>query len=699
MSEVRYHLDRTSDIATLVIDTAGPVNTMGRQFISDLEKATARANRDSARGVLLVSGKRRSFLDGANLREIIQDATPQMIRSVIQRAQDALAALAQSPFPVVACLDRQTALGGGFELLLWACDQVFASPGSRMGLPEVNVGLFPAGGGTQTLKRVVGFTAAVEMIMSARVSPAEDFADTPLVTICPSEELRPRAIAWLEHHQGFINRNYDRDYEEPAGLSAEEKQQAINKARVRYTVSPHRPYLLAAIEALEAGLTLPFEDALRNDIDLFVPLFESPYTKNKIDLFFLVTSLGPRLVKVDSRKSVGAERVAVIGAGLMGCGIAQVAADRAMKVTLIDVDEETTGAAVRDIDRTLEALVSRGRWPRKRKDAVMANIEWTTDYAELERVPLVIETVFEDVPLKQKILAQVQEVNSEAIFASNTSTIPMARIAEGAARPEQVVGMHYFSPVPLMPLLEVIEGPQSSQQAVATAVSSGRTMGKTVILVNDGPGFYTSRTFGTYVLNGIRLAELGISPWDVDMMAVQAGFFQGPHHVYGTTGGNVVYHATSFLAQNRPDRVQLPLTMEKLYEAGYVGAGQPCFYLDSKRMIQDESVLEYVAKAQGLPTPTREEVQDILLLGMCNEAFWCMSEGVLRDYVSMDLGAVLGIGFPDCWHGPARYVSLRGVTMVKTRLQELADKFQMPGLSPAPEFDRLIACGLDSNLI
>lgn len=699
MSEVAYTLDRDSGVATLVIDTAGPVNSIGQQFISDLERATLRANADRVRGVIITSGKRKSFLDGANLQEITTNATPQLLRTVVQRYQDALAALAKSPFPVVAVLKDQTALGGGFELLLWGCDHVFCSQGCRMGLPEVTVGLFPAGGGAQTLKRIVGFEAAVDMVTTGRISPAEAFSETGVVTICQPAELIPRALAWLADHQGITNRNYDPGYEEPKPLSDEEKQKAINKARFRYTISPYRPYLLAAVEALEAGLRLPFEEAVRNEIDLFVPLFDQPNTKNKISLFFLATSIGPRLAKVNPNDAVPVDRLAVIGGGLMGRGIAQVAAEKGAKVTILDVDEETTKSAVDKIDRSLEDLVAKGRWSRERKAALMSNLSWTTDYARIKDVPLVIESVFEDLALKQQVLARVQEVNPAAIFASNTSTLPMGRISEGAARPEQVVGMHYFSPVPLMPLLEVIEGPRSSAASVATAVTSGRAMGKTVVLVGDGPGFYTSRTFGMYVMNGMRLAELGISPWDVDLMALKAGFPQGPLNIYGTAGGNVIYHAGKFLAQSFPDRVVLPETLPKLYAAGYVGAGKPSFYLDERKMSRDESVLEHIVPAQGLPTPTKEEAQDILLLGMVNEAFWCVSEGVLRDYFSMDLGAVLGIGFPDCWHGPARYVSLRGVKTVKARLEELAEKFALAGLTPAPEFDVLIACGLDSHLI
>ncbi|MEW6348777.1 MAG: 3-hydroxyacyl-CoA dehydrogenase NAD-binding domain-containing protein [Thermodesulfobacteriota bacterium] len=697
--DVTYTLDRQAMVAVVTIDTDGPVNTIGQQFIMDLEKITAQACEDAIRGMIIVSAKKKSFLDGANLREIALGASLPAIRSVVTRYQEVLKGLAKAPFPVVAMLDGQSALGGGFELLLWSCDHVFATADCKMGLPETNVGLFPAGGGTRTLRNVVGFKTAVDMITTARVSQAQAFANPAFLTTCPAGELKPRALECLRELHGKPNRNHDPNYREPDPVSPDEQRIVLNKARARYTLCPQRPYLAAVLDVIESGLNLAFEDAVVGEVDRFVALFADPNSRNKIDLFFLVSSVGPKLAKVNPARGVAAKKIAVIGTGLMGRGIAQVAADKGIETLLIDVNLETTQAAAAEVDRTLQDLVEKGRWTKDRKDALTARLRCTADYGDLKDVPLVIECVFEDLSLKRRILQQVQEANPEAIFASNTSTLPMADISEGSARPQQVVGMHFFSPVPLMPLLEVIRGPRSSESAVTTAVTVGRTLGKTVILVSDGPGFYTSRTFGAYVMNGFRLAELGLSPWDVDFAAMQAGFPQGPLHVYGTAGGNVIFHASSFMSERFPERVRVPESLAKLHAAGYVGAGKPSFYLDDKKLIRDESVLPHIVAGQGLPVPTYQEAQDILLLGMVNEAFWCLSEGVLQDYFSMDLGAVLGIGFPDCWHGPARYVSLKGVKATKARLEELADKFRLPGLAPAPEFDRLIACGLDRALI
>ncbi len=699
MSEVTYRLDQSSKIAIFVINTAGPVNTIGQRFLADMEMAIERARLDDVKGLVIVSSKKKSFLDGANLKEIITGATPAIIRHVTLRYQEALACLSKSSFPVVALLDGQTALGGGFELLIWACDHVFATSSSRMGFPEVTVGLFPAGGGTQILPKLIGLNAAVDLIVNGRVNSAEYYAGAGFVTICASDELKSRATEWIEAHQAIINRNYDPAFQEPNPLSEEEKRNILEAARSRHGISPYRPYIAAALDSIEQGLNLTLDEAARRDIDLFVPLFSNPNSRNKIDLFGLVTGLAPKLVRVDHPQALKVDRLAVIGSGLMGSGIAQVAAEKGINVTLIDVDVETSRRAVEKIDRTLQDLVDKGKWSQKRKDATLGNLGWTADYEQLKDIPLVIECVFEDLDLKRKIRAKVQEINPNVIFASNTSTIPMAEISEGSARPEMIIGMHYFSPVPLMPLLEIIKGPQSSPAVIATTVALGRAMGKTVILVNDGPGFYTSRTFGSYVMNGFRLAELGIPPWDVDLLALTVGFPQGPLHVYGTAGGNVVYHAGSFMASRFPDRMSVPQSLVNMFEAGYVGAGKPGFYTDYRKMVPDQSAEKFIIRTNGIPTPTHEEAQDMLILGMVNEAFWCMSDGVLRDYYSMDVGAVLGIGFPDCWHGPARYVSLKGVKEVKSRLTELSDKFGIQGLAPAPEFDLLIATGLNSNLI
>ncbi len=694
MQELTYSLDDKTGIATLTIDTPGPVNTIGSALITELDRAVTRARADGARGAILASAKKRSFLDGANLVEIMRDPSPMNLRHLVLELQETLSRLARSPFPVAAVLTGQTALGGGCEMLLWACDRVFASAGSRMGLPETGVGLFPAAGGADALRRLAGLEITLDIVMRGRVLPAEAFSRPGLVAMVEPGEAMDEAAAWLAANPTLTNRNYDPDWKEP---DLDGQRALVEKARRRHLVCPHRPWLAAALDAIDEGLGLPLDEAARRSVDRFAPLIMDPNVRNKIDLFFAVTSIGPRLARVDGRKARPADTVAVIGAGLMGQGVAQVCADAGMRVLLFDVDEDTARAAREKIGATLAPLVDGGRWLPERRDRILENIEPTVDHGRLADVDLAIESVFENLPLKQEVLARVQGANPDIVFASNTSTLPMKEISAGSDRPEQVVGMHYFSPVPRMPLLEVIRGPATSQTALATAVTAGRRQGKTCIVVGDGPGFYTSRTFGVFVMTGFFLAEMGLEPARIDGLALEAGFPQGPLNVYGTAGGNVITHAALALRERMPDLIPVPESLVNMYEAGYVGAGKPCFYTRDGE--PDASALDHIVVDPSRPRPTDDEAREMLVLSMVNQAFLCLDAGVLEDYASMDLGAILGVGFPDCWHGPARYVSQKGVRATLRRLEQIHETYGIAYFRPAAEFSRIIACGVDRGLV
>ena len=695
MREILYRFDRNKGIASLEIDTPGPVNTIGGQLITDLADATRRAEKDGAKGMIIRSVKNASFLDGADLAEIRKDASPLTLELLLRRFHQVLDDLAKSPFPVAAVLIEQTALGGGFELLLWACDRIFATPGVKMGLPEVKVGLFPAAGGLETLKRLVGFESALDIVMGGKVLPAEYYAASGVVQIAEPKRITAEAEQWIENNPHITNRNLDPGHQ--PSFDTASCRQRIQKDRKTYTICPGRPYFKAALNAAEEALELPFRQSVANQVKHFAPLIADENVRNKIDFFFAVTSIAPRLVPVDEKKSIPVDRVAVIGAGLMGRGIAQVCADSGLSVLLFDIDEATAVNAKQVIADNLEPLVRKGRWPAARRERLLDNLRPTADDRLLSEIPLVIESVFENLDLKRGILEKVQSINPRAVFATNTSALPIADISAHAPQPERVVGMHYFSPVPLMPLLEVVRGTHTSPVALATAVTCGRRQKKTCIVVGDGPGFYTSRAFGVYVLTGFYLAELGIDPWEVDRLALRAGFAQGPLHVYGTAGGNVIQHAAEFLKSRRPELFSLPKTMARMVKAGYVGAGQPSFYKNGLQ--PDESVRRFITRQQKRPVPAPDEAGEMLLLAMVNQAFLCLDEGVLHDYFTMDVGAVLGIGFPDCRHGPARYVSRQGVGRTRQRLQKIYETYHLPFFKPAKEFDRLLACGVDRNLV
>ena len=352
MQEVYYRLDRESRIASLVIDTVGAVNTVGEQFITDLETATRRAAADRVVGIIIRSAKSSSFLDGADLAAIRKNPSPAALELLLRRYQAVLDALASNPFPVAAVLVEQTALGGGFELLLWACDRIFATPGSKMGLPEVNVGLFPAAGGLETLKRLVGFETALDIVLGGKVLGAHAFAISEQVEVIEADRIAAAAESWIRANPHITNRNMGSDR-----LPDDEKKaccQLIEKARKSHTRCRQRPWFDALLTAAQEALDLDFRQAVDNQIRHFAPLIADRNVQNKIDFFFTSTRVAPKLASVDAEQSIPVDRVAVIGAGLMGRGIAQVCADNELRVLLFDIDQQAAQHARDQIAGDLE---------------------------------------------------------------------------------------------------------------------------------------------------------------------------------------------------------------------------------------------------------------------------------------------------------------------------------------------------------
>jgi len=685
-------------VAKFAFHSEGHINTIGAELLHSLEQAIQKARDHKAQGILFTSENKKSFLDGANLSEIRSFATQDDLLLLVEKFLRILADLAAMPVPVVAVLKGQTALGGGFELLLAACDHVVATEDSRMGFPEVNLGLIPGGGGTQTLRRAVGLKACCEIILGGKVLPSTAFAGTSWITIAETQDLWTLAQTWIETHQGILHRNLDPQYQEPEVLEEEERRSLFEALRQRYAICPDKPHFSAALDAIEAGLDKELASGLKEETRRFLPLLFDPRSLNKMDLFFLTTSVGPTLFQINPARVIPTPRIAILGAGLMGQGIAQVAADAGIHVLLLDIREDIVDSALENLSRITEGLVNRKRWQPKRRDALLAHLKGSTEYDLLSEYPLVIEAIPEELSLKQKILQQTQEIQPNILFASNSSALPMELIAEHSNHPENVVGMHYFSPVPLMALLEVIRGKESSMAAVDTAVALGRLQGKTCVVVQSAPGFFTTRIFVSFVNMGFHLAERGVDPFEVDRLAVEAGFPRGPLHMFGSVGGTISHHIGHFLEKSYPNRHEFPRSIDLLVASGFTGAGNASFYLDERGSEPNTRALDHLVHKRGLPLPNRAEIKDMLLLSMVSDAFAAYSDGIIDSLIVMDLAASLGVGFPDCWQGPARYVSCKGVRAVVHRMETLAQRFEMKCLVPSNALLDLIQRGIDTGL-
>ena len=687
-------------IIRLTIDSQGPVNTIDAEMTASLEKILEEVEGLDAGGIVIDSAKKGSFITGADLEELFGEG-PKGIEESLAGLGGVLDKLSKVRVPVVAVLDEQAAVGGGFELLLRCCDHVFATRRSSFGFPEANLGLVPAVGGIYILPRITGLEAALNLVFRGRTVKTEQLAATGMATLCGSGELMDKALMWLKGHGAKSDRVAN-----PAGMKIEpedasEREKILGRYRKRAEVSPHRPWLNAAVRLFEAALDKGYEEFIGKNAEEFQEISGHQNSKNKVDFYFLKTFKFPRLITIDKDSAVNCDRIGIIGSGLMGSGIAQVSADRGIKVTLMDVSEEVVQGSIEKLRKALGGLVKKGRWTEKRMNACMDNLSIATSLEAFRDFPLVIEAVPENLELKKKFVGDIHKLNENIIFASNTSSLPIGDIAQGTSRPDQVVGMHFFSPVPLMELLEVIEGKETSKSSTATALLLGKRMGKTNILVGDGPGFYTSRTFSSGLLyGGFYAVEAGADPWHVDKIGVRAGFPRGPLHMFCSVGGIIPYHAGQFMEKRLAPRMPVPACLAAAAEAGYVGAGgEKGFYKDEAGRIPDESVLDVLVRKKGLPVPDDDEIADILLLGMVNEAFHILGEGILRDYASMDIGGVLGIGFPDCFHGPARYASTRGLPDVVRRVEELGQKFSIPQFVVAPELKKLAAMGGTGSLI
>ncbi|WP_050726542.1 fatty acid oxidation complex subunit alpha FadJ [Vulgatibacter incomptus] len=646
--------------------------------------------------IVFASGKKDVFVAGAKIEMLQQAEDATALAQSGQRIFDELAA---SPKPVVAAMDGAT-LGGGLELAL-ACTYRIATdnPKTKLGLPETQLGLIPGAGGTQRLPRVVGAQAALDLILTARQLKAsralkmglvDEVVPAPLllqVAKARAAELangrRPpihgRQARMAKLKKGKANQKLLMALaleDNPVGrrlLFRQAEKAAYAKSRGNYPAIP------AAIEAVRAGLDEGMEKGLAKEAALFGGLVHTDVSKQLIRIFFAQTALKKDSgVDDPSVKPRKVNELAVIGGGLMGGGIAYVtAANAKLPVRVQEKDDSALGRAFAHVRSVLDPRVKRRSITRIDREAVMGRITGGTRYEGFGNVDLVVEAVFEDLELKRQVIRQVEAVTKEdCVFASNTSTLPITKLAEGAKRPWNVVGMHYFSPVEKMPLLEVIRTKQTAPEVVATAVAQGKAQGKTVIVVEDGPGFYTTRILSPYGSEAAWLLSEGADIAAVDRALVDWGFPVGPFMLLDEVGLDVAQKVSGTLLEAFGDRMAQPEALRKVLEDGRLGRknGRGFYSYGSKKKPVDETLYDLLPegrKRRGFPA---EEIQQRLSLRLCNEAALCLQEGILHSPRDGDIGAVFGLGFPPFRGGPFRWMDTLGAVEVVRRLRAFEDR-------------------------
>ncbi len=685
-------------IAVVTIDLPGESqNTLKAAFITEAHALLDRLEQDSAvQGVVFISGKPGSFIAGADINMLQACRTAAEATELSKAGQRFFDRLANFKVPMVAAIDG-ACLGGGLELALACHGRICTDqPKTALGLPEVMLGVLPGSGGTQRLPRLIGIPAALDLMLTGKHLNAQKARRLGLVDdVAPATILLPSAIALAKKLRSTRPVRNNASLFSVKGLTKlvlednplgrrilfqQAREQVLGKTRGHY------PAPLRIIDCVEIGASRGLKKGLEAEALGFGELAVTPQARQLMHLYFATTALKKDSGVADARvQPRPVRKVGVLGAGLMGAGIAYVTANKArVPVRLKDKEAAGLNRGMAYLDRLLQKRLKRRSITSFEAGLERHRVMPTLDFSGFHNVELVIEAVFEDLPLKHRMIADVEaHCPATTIFATNTSSIPITKIAAAAQRPENVIGMHYFSPVEKMPLLEVITTPQTAPEVIATTVDFGRKQGKTVIVVQDGAGFYVNRILAPYMNeSGYLLAE-GVAIDAIDQALVQFGFPVGPLTLLDEVGIDVGSKVGPILHQAFGERMKAAGVADRLLADGRYGRKSKKGFYRYEGVKKGEKPVDKtvygVLGVSGAKAMDAQEIVERCVLLMLNEAARCWDEGVIRSARDGDIGAVFGIGFPPFLGGPFRYADSLGIAELLAKLehyrQRLGERF------------------------
>jgi 3-hydroxyacyl-CoA dehydrogenase len=697
MSEL-VHYDVEDRVAVLTIDNP-PVNALGPGVWEAIDEAVARASADPGVDALVLIGAGATFIAGAdiNVFKVLKTPADSMERSagthgLLVRWEDA-------PKPLVAAI-HGNALGGGLEVAM-ACHYRVAARDAKVGQPEVNLGIIPGAGGTQRLPRLAGAALALEMCIEGKPVTAAKAKAAGIVDEVVDADLRAGAISFAKARAAAGERRKTREIAFPpeakaAGLAACEKARAGLKAGF---AAPG-----AVVDAVEAALTLPFEQGSVRERELFAACVVSTESKALRHLFFAEREAARVPDVTKETPALDVKRAAVIGAGTMGGGIAMSYASAGIPVLLKEVDQAALDRGLATIRRNYESAVAKGRLTPEALEKTMALITPTTSYDGFDAVDVVVEAVFENMDLKRQTFADLGRVTRpDCVLASNTSTLDIDEFAQASGRPQQVIGHHFFSPANIMKLLEVVRGRATSASVVATSVKLGKKLGKVPVVVGNCFGFVANRMLAYYMREAYLLLEEGAPVEQVDRVLTTFGLPVGPFGMQDIAGIDVGARIRQYLASIGKTRAEGPQSEvpDRLFEMGRygqkTGAGWYRYEAGSRNRIPDPLVEQLAAEAAAKRGVTRRAVADDEILARITTALANEGARVLEDGFALRAGDIdviycYGFGFPRHRGGPMFYADTVGLPTVLARVREYRDRFG-DYWQPAPLLERLVAEG------
>ena len=712
---------REDGVAILWIDVPGQSqNTLIEGLREDFEaKLRAVRTDDKIHAVVVASRKPASFMAGADIKMIqtIKSAEDAERRSRLGQA--AFEELETSEKPIVAAISG-ACLGGGLELAM-ACQARVATTDrkTKLGLPEVQLGLLPGAGGTQRIGELVGLEAGLDLLLTGKQIDGKKAKKLGLVDeVVPPSILLEAAVKiaktlaeeTTKKPRGLVERLTEvaKEIGEELGDTKALRELALahNPAgrmivfdqaekTLEKKAGPHYPAPYRILEVVRLGLEKGRKAGFEAEAKAFGELAVTDVSRRLVEIFFATTELKKENgTDRPDVKPLPLSKVGVLGAGIMGHGIAFVTASQAhLPVRLRDRDEAAVGKGLAAVRALADERVKKKKLSEAERDQLMSTVTGSKDYAGMKGAEIVVEAVFEDLKIKHAVMKEVLEACGEdVIFASNTSSLPITKIAEGSPRPDRVVGMHYFSPVHKMPLLEVIRTRKTSDEVVATAVELGKRQGKTVIVVNDGVGFYTSRILGPYMNEASWMLADGIPVEEIDRAARDFGFPVGPITLLDEVGIDTAEKVGHIMHAAFGERLTPPPGLDKLVADGRTGRkGGKGFYTygeGKKKEVDPAAYAVLGITPKSGQKVDRAELSERLGIAMVCEAIRCLGEEILRSPRDGDIGAIFGLGFPPFRGGPFRYADSLGPAELLRRVRGYADRFGKRYAPPELLIDR-----------
>ncbi|MGI9201549.1 MAG: 3-hydroxyacyl-CoA dehydrogenase NAD-binding domain-containing protein [Woeseiaceae bacterium] len=685
MNPVTYEV--VDEIGVITVNNP-PVNALSQVVRAGTLEAVRAAQDDDSKAVLIICDG-RTFIAGADISEFGKPPQEPFLPDLINEIE------ASSKLVVAAI--HGTALGGGFEVTL-GCHYRIALDSAKVGLPEVKLGLFPGAGGTQRVPRLAGIPAAIEMMGSGAPLGATKAAEIGLLDAVVSGDLRDEALAYAK--ELLAN---DKPIRRTSALAVEQVEAGVFDAakaqfakRARGQVAP-----LKMLESVEASMNLSFEDGLAKERDLFAELMKGSQSQAMRHLFFAEREAArvKGLARDIEKRTV--EKVGIIGGGTMGGGIAMSFANAGFAVTMLEINDEALARGLGIVEKNYSGSVKRGKLSKQKAADCRGRISGTTSYDDLAEIDLVIEAVFEDPELKKSIFKKLDEVcKPGAILATNTSYQDVNTIAAATSRPEDCLGMHFFSPAHIMKLLEVVRGDATADDVLATVMALGKKIRKVPVMSGVCYGFIGNRMLGPYFREAQLCLIEGGRPESIDAALYDWGMAMGPISVGDLAGLDIGYKARQALAEDQrgdPNAYRIP---DALVEAGRLGqkSGEGFYRYDpdTRQKSNDDVVQEIIereAAAAGIERRSidAEEIVDRMIFAMINEGMKILDEGIAQRPGDIDVVYAYGYGFPAWRGGPMHYADEVGLDRVLGRITEFRDQFGVDNWTPAPLLEKLVA--------